>query len=98
MEHQVALEKKLYIYIFLLPASEAYKQNDEYLIWYKVPLHAQNLYRSFHFLFLLVTPQMITILYVGYVEAQIGSVSGPPLSLQASYGWTRSWDARRQKL
>jgi hypothetical protein len=32
MEHQVALEKKLYIYIFLLPASEAYKQNDEYLI------------------------------------------------------------------
>jgi hypothetical protein len=38
------------------------------------------------FVFLLVTPQMITILYVGYVEAQIGSVSGPPLSLQASYG------------
>jgi hypothetical protein len=24
--------------------------------------------------------------YVGYVEAQIGGVSGPPLSLQASYG------------
>jgi hypothetical protein len=31
MEHQVALEKKIYIF-FPLPPSEAYKQNDEYLI------------------------------------------------------------------